>query len=70
MDYNNKSFADALGIKAVELWKLGAEVKDYQDGKKPKRFLPLLDNKVTGQDLYDEQIQKQETIIQRDKIRQ
>ena len=67
--FNSKTFANAIGIKCrtVEAWSRGERLPRWQDAKK---IFVFTDNKVTGQDLYDEQIQKQETILQRDKVRQ
>jgi DNA-binding XRE family transcriptional regulator len=67
--FNSKTFANAIGIKSrtVEAWSRGERLPRWQDAKK---IFVFTDNKVTGQDLYDEQIQKQETILQRDKVRQ
>ena len=67
--YNNKSFANALGTKlrTLEAWSRGERLPRWQEAK---RIFAFTNNEVTGQDLYDEQIQKQETILQRDKVRQ
>ena len=53
-NYNYKTFAQALGIKPRS-----------DDAKKIFEFT---DGQVTGQDLYEEQIQRKETNIQREKI--
>ena len=59
--YNYKSFARELDThyRNIESWARWAEAE--------KLFI-FTDNQVTGTDLYEEQIQRKKTIIQRNKV--
>ena len=65
--YNYKSFAREFGThyRNVESWAKGDRLPRSDDAKKIFEFT---DGQVTGQDLYEEQIQRKETNIQREKI--
>ena len=62
--YNYRTFASAIGInfRNIEMWSRGERLPRWKDAK---RIFEFTNNEVTGQDLYDEQIQRQETEIQR-----
>ena len=66
-NYNYKTFAKALGTKprSVEAWAKGDRLPRSDDAKKIFEFT---NGQVTGQDLYEEQIQRKETNLQREKI--
>ena len=65
--YNYRTFASAIGInfRNIEMWSRGERLPRWKDAK---RIFEFTNNEVTGQDLYDEQIQRNETEIQRQNI--
>ncbi len=65
--YNYRTFASAIGInfRNIEMWSRGERLPRWKDAK---RIFEFTNNEVTGQDLYDEQIQRQETNLQREKV--
>ena len=65
--YSYKSFADAFGThyRNVESWAKGDRLPRWAEAKKLFEFTNY---EVNGHDLYEEQIQRKEANLQRDKI--
>lgn len=65
--YNYRSFAEILGTshRNVEMWARGQRLPRWEDAKK---IFIATDNQVTGTDLYEEQIQRKKTELQRNEV--
>lgn len=66
-NHTYKTFGEVADVapRNVEMWANGKRLPRWGDAK--KIFLAT-DNQVSGQDLYDEQIQRQETNLQREEV--
>lgn len=65
--YNYRTFAKAIDInfRNIEMWSRGERLPRWQDAK---RIFEFTNGEVTGQDLYEEQIQRKETDLQRSEV--
>ena len=65
--FNYRSFAKLIGTshRNVEMWARGQRLPRAKDAKK---IFIVTNNQVTGSDLYEKQIQRQETDLQRNEV--
>ena len=65
--HNYRTFAKLLNTshRNVELWARGQRLPR---DKEPEKIFLITNNQVTGNDLYEQQIQRQKAILQRKKV--